>query len=101
MNKPKFNAAFWKGSERTASHVKQEIANRWGAEEAEKYDPIKNCFTGATWHSMGYLINKGEHAIRSTTLIDEETEEDGKKVIKQIPKTVNLFYRKQVHRITP
>ncbi len=101
MSEHTFNASFWKGSEKTAGHVREEIEKRWGREEAEKYDPLINCYTGATWHSMGYLINKGEHAIKSITLVDKEVEEDGKKVIRQIPKTVNLFYRKQVHRITP
>jgi len=32
----------WKGSLNTAEHVRQEIALRWGNEEAGKYDPLKN-----------------------------------------------------------
>lgn len=99
MSVQKYQPAQWKGSVKTYEHVKHEIANRWGEEEAEKYDPLVNCFTGATWHSKGYLIKKGEHAIKSSTIIEDEEEEDGKKTVKRIPKTVNLFYIKQVEKV--
>jgi hypothetical protein len=100
MQQQRYQPAQWKGSVKTANHVREEIANRWGEEEAEKYDPLVNCFTGATWHSMGYLIKKGEHAIKSETVIErEEEDENGEKTVKRIPRTVNLFYIKQVEKI--
>jgi hypothetical protein len=91
--------AVWRGSEKTAASVKEEIAKRWGTEEAEKYDPRKNCFTYRTWQALGYQVKKGEKAIRSQTLV-EVTEPDTKDakqaVTAKYPKTVFLFYYKQV-----
>jgi hypothetical protein len=86
--------AQWRGSETTASAVREEIAKRWGEKEAENYDPRTNCFTFRTWRTKGYHVKKGEKAIRSMT-VKEVTDEDTKE-IKKYPKTVYLFYIKQV-----
>ena len=45
----------WKGSLNTAEHVRQEIALRWGNEEAEKYNPLDqllhvSCLAGKRLH---------------------------------------------------
>src|SRR5947209_7744205 len=93
--------AHWKGSLKTADAVRDEIANRWGEEEAENYDPTKNCFTFKTWLAKGYVVKKGEKAIRSMTLVEvkDENAEDGEEPeTKRYRKTVYLFYIKQVKR---
>ena len=93
--------AHWKGSTKTAEAVRQEIAARWGAQEAENYDPMKNCFTFKTWKAKGYFVKKGEKAIRSMTLIEvkDQTTDEGKEQEKRTyPKTVYLFYIKQVEK---
>ena len=93
--------AYWKGSQKTADAVRQEIAARWGAQEAENYDPTKNCFTFKTWKAKGYFVKKGEKAIRSMTLIevkDQETDEGEEQEKRTYPKTVYLFYIKQVEK---
>ena len=93
--------AVWRGSEKTASDVKKEIAKRWGEEEAETYDPRKNCFTYRTWQALGYQVKKGEKAIRSRTLVevtDPDAKDAKKAVIAKYPKTVFLFYYKQVEQ---
>ncbi len=93
--------AHWRGSLHTADAVREEIARRWGEEEAKNYDPTKNCFTFKTWLSKGYVVNKGEKAIRSMTLVEvkDENAEEGKDTeTKRYPKTVYLFYIKQVKR---
>ena len=88
----------WKGSLNTADTVRQEIAERWGEEEAEKYNPLKNCFTFHTWLSLGYSVKKGEKAIRSYTIKTVTVEEDGKPVEKRYFKTCYLFYYLQVEK---
>lgn len=96
MTQQAYVPAQWKGSVKTADAVRQEIARRWGEEEAENYHPLENCFTFQTWLTKGYHVKKGEKAIRSITLkevTDEETNE-----IKKYPKTVFLFYIKQVEK---
>ena len=96
--------AHWKGSQKTADAVRAEIARRYGAEEAEKYDPDSNCFTLPTWNKLGYKVRKGEHAIRSMTLIEEKDQnakkggEGEQEEVQKYPKTVYLFYIKQVEK---
>src|SRR6266699_4377884 len=93
--------AHWRGSEKTADQVREEIARRYGEEEAEEYDPHTNCFTLPTWNKLGFKIKKGEKAIRSITLVEKEDpnakEGEQSEVIKY-PKTVYLFYIKQVKK---
>ena len=101
MTKPTQELAHWKGSTKTAEAVRQEIAARWGAQEAENYDPMKNCFTFNTWKAKGYFVKKGEKAIRSMTLIevkDQTTDEGEEQEKRTSPKTVYLFYIKQVEK---
>jgi antirestriction protein ArdC len=93
--------AHWRGSENTAATVKQEIAERWGEEEAERYNPKENCFTFKTWEALGYRVKKGEKAIRSITYIevkDKNAQEGKEPEIRKYPKTVYLFYIKQVEK---
>jgi hypothetical protein len=55
--------AHWRGSERTADAVREEIARRWGDDEAAQYNPLTNCFTIQTWNKLGYRVKKGEKAV--------------------------------------
>ena len=93
--------AHWKGSLKTADAVREEIAQRYGEEEAENYDPRENCFTFKTWLAKGYVVKKGEKAIRSMTLVevkDLNTDEGEEQEKRTYPKTVYLFYIKQVEK---
>ena len=93
--------ALWRGSEKTANHVREEIARRYGEEEAQEYNPEINCFTLPTWNKLGYRIKKGEKAIRSITLIEKEDpdQQEGKEPeVYKYPKTVYLFFYKQVEK---
>jgi hypothetical protein len=99
--------AHWRGSEKTADAVRDEIARRWGEAEAAQYDPTKNCFTLHTWNKLGYRVKKGEKAIRSITLVEakdtgntEEQDKEGGEEhdVRKYPKTVYLFYKTQVEK---
>ena len=57
--------AHWRGSLNTADAVREEIARRWGEEEAANYHPLTNCFTFKTWLTKGYHVKKGEKATSS------------------------------------
>ncbi len=107
MTQPMQPAAHWRGSEKTADAVRDEIAKRWGAAEAAQYDPTKNCFTLQTWNKLGYRVKKGEKAIRSITYVEVKdngsTEEKDKPAgeaheVHKYPKTVYLFYKTQVEK---
>lgn len=88
--------ATWKGSTTTARMVASEIASRWGDEEAKNYDPLKNCFTYRTWKAKGYQVQRGEKAIKSITFVPSDPDDPDSDVY---PKTVNLFYIKQVKEV--
>ena len=96
--------AQWRGSAKTADAVRNEIARRWGEEEADQYDPLKNCFTLQSWNKLGYRVKKGERAIRSITYIlategqkgEDETEDTHEE--RTYPKPVYLFYKTQVEK---
>jgi hypothetical protein len=97
--------AHWRGSARTADAVREEIAWRWGDDEAAKYDPLTNCFTIQTWNKLGYRVKKGEKAIRSITYVEgtgqaenAEEDEDEEADVRKYRKTVYLFYRTQVEK---
>ena len=98
MTQQVFTPAQWKGSIKTADAVRQEIAKRWGDEEAEKYNPLANCFTFRTWLTKGYHVKKGEKAIRSMTVVEVKDKINDKEEIRTYPKTVYLFYIKQVEK---
>jgi hypothetical protein len=88
-------SSVYKNGVTTKHIVRQEIAKRWGKEEAKKYNPRKNCFTFDGWIERGYVVQKGEKAIRSWVLLTDKDDED-----KKYPKNVFLFYKKQVKKLT-
>jgi hypothetical protein len=92
--------AQWKGSHKTEDLVRKQIAERWGDEEAGHYDPTKNCFTFQTWWKLGFVVKKGEKALRSYTVLDEIVKDENgtEQVIEKHLKNVYLFYYLQVEK---
>lgn len=84
----------WTGSESTESKVRAQIKERWGDEEASRYDPKVNCMTIGLWNKHGYRIKSGEKALKSYIVIEKKNKKG--EVIKKYPKTINLFFDKQV-----
>ncbi len=100
MTQQLYGTAHWRGSHKTEDRVRKQIAERWGEEEAEKYDPTKNCFTFQTWWQLGYVVKKGEKALKSYTVLDEKVmdEEGHEQSIEKHMKNVYLFYYLQVEK---
>ena len=94
----------WQGSTATFQAVYRQILERWGEEEAKRYDPETNCFTFNTWRAKGYFVKKGEKALRSYTFVKEQevaTDEQGSIEVtagKSHPKGVYLFFYLQVEK---
>jgi hypothetical protein len=84
------------GSETTRDMVAAEIERRWGKNELKKYDAERNCLTFRKWLSLGYIVMKGQRAIRSVTYVKKEDAEGN--VLKTIPRSVFLFYYLQVEK---
>lgn len=87
----------YRGSLATAKTVKEEIARRWGEEEAKLFDPFTSCMTFRKWREYGFSVRKGEKAIRSFTIIEKKDELGN--TIGTYPKSVALFHRLQVDPI--
>lgn len=76
--------------------VRAQIVERWGEDEAIKYDPYQNCRTYVQWASLGYRPKKAQTALRSTTFLDSKNKR-GEPI--KIPRTVCLFYHLQVSKV--
>ncbi|MDD4154749.1 MAG: hypothetical protein PHT30_05020 [Bacilli bacterium] len=85
----------WTGSENTSDLVRKQIAERWGEDEAKRYNPFVNCFTFNGWLKNGYVVRKDEKAIRSFIIVEKKDKKTGA-VIERRPKNIYLFYEKQV-----
>lgn len=87
----------YKGSEATYEMVKDQIAERWGDEVAEEFDPHRDAMPYSSWLAFGYRVKKGQKALKSITFVEVKDEND--KVVRKIKRTVNLFHRRQVEKI--
>jgi len=85
----------WTGSESTSDLVRKQIAERWGEDEAKRYNPFVNCFTFNGWLKNGYVVRKDEKALRSFIIVEKKDKKTGA-VVERRPKTIYLFYDKQV-----
>ena len=85
----------WTGSENTFNLVYKQIAERWGNEEAERYNPKENCLTFRKWLLNGYIVRKGEKAIKSFIIVEKKDKKTGA-VVERRPKTIYLFFDLQV-----
>ena len=87
----------YKGSEKTYEMVKEQIRERFGEEEAERYDPYHLCRTFNQWLKIGYRVKKGETALKSVTMVEKRDEKGV--LIRSYPKKINLFMDTQVEKI--
>ena len=87
----------WTGSEKTSDIVRRQILARWGEEEAGNYDPKSNCLTFNSWLKNGYKVKKGEKAIKSFIVVEKKDKKG--EVVRKYPKSINLFYFRQVEPV--
>ncbi|OGJ54793.1 hypothetical protein A2880_03400 [Candidatus Peribacteria bacterium RIFCSPHIGHO2_01_FULL_49_38] len=88
----------YRGSEQTYEMVKDQIEARWGEACAEEFDPHTDAMPFSSWLSQGYAVKKGQKALKSITFVEVKDEND--KVVRKIRRTVNLFHRKQVEKMS-
>lgn len=86
----------YQGSETTYEMVKEQIAERWGAEAAEEFDPKRDAMPFASWLNYGYRVRKGEKALKSITFIEAKDEKG--EVERKIRRTISLFHKRQVEK---
>ncbi len=88
----------YRGSETTYEMVKEQIEKRWGEEAAEDFDPYTDAMPFSSWLAQGYAVKKGQKALKSITFVEVKDEND--KVVRKIRRTVNLFHKRQVERLS-
>lgn len=88
----------YQGSEATYEAVKAQILARWGEDAAEEFDPYTDAMPFSSWLAQGYSVKKGQKALKSVTFVEVKDEND--KVIRKIRRTVNLFHRRQVEKMS-
>jgi len=88
----------WRGSEKTYEMVREQLRERYGDEVADEFDPASDAAPFLTWASAGFRIKRNERALKSVTYVEVKNERG--EIEKKIRRTVNLFHRKQVEKIT-
>lgn len=88
----------YRGSEQTYEMVKEQIAERWGEDAAEEFDPHTDAMPFSSWLAQGYAVKKGSKALKSITIVEMKDPDDEKKV-RKIRRTVCLFHKRQVQKI--
>lgn len=88
----------WRGSEKTAEDVREQVRERFGDEVAEDFDAASDAMPFSSWLSQGYQVRKGSKALKSITIIEMKDPDDEKKV-RKVRRVVNLFHRRQVDKI--
>lgn len=87
----------YRGSEKTYEMVKEQIEARWGEECAEEFDPHTDAMPYSSWVAHGFVVKKGQRALKSITFIEVKDEND--KIVRKVKRTVNLFHKRQVEKI--
>lgn len=87
----------YRGSEATYEMVKEQIAERWGEDAAEEFDPHTDAMPFVSWAAYGYRVKKGQKCLKSITFV--EVKDDKGKVVRKIKRTVNLFHKRQVEKV--
>lgn len=80
----------WRGSEKTAEQMRKQIRERFGNEAAEAYDPKRHVMSLRNWSRFGVRVNAGESALKTYTLIESDTEEEGEH--KTVRRSVPVFH---------
>lgn len=81
------------GSKYTFEMVLKQIKDRW-PDQADKYDPLRSCFTYRQWLDRGFRVRRGEKSIRSVTWIDGIDRKTGEE--RKFTKQIFLFFFTQV-----
>lgn len=99
MTDQKELTSVWQGSTDTMHMVARQIFERWGEDAVREYDPRKNCFTFNGWKQRGYMVQKGEHGLKSIVYIKVKVKKAGKEIEELRPRTVTVFWKEQVKPI--
>lgn len=75
----------WRGSEKTAENMRQQIRERFGEKAAKEYDPKIHVLSLRRWSEFGIRVRKGESALRTYTIIEDDKDAEGKSFRRSLP----------------
>jgi hypothetical protein len=88
----------WQNSTKTRDMVAEQIKDRWGEAESKKnYNPETSALPYSRWVSLGYRPKRGSRSLKSVTFIEKKDEKGN---IIKYPRTVHLFYYRQLEPIS-
>jgi hypothetical protein len=88
----------WKNSVKTRDAVASQIEARWGKAELSNYSAETSALPYSKWVSLGYRPKRGSKALKSVTYLEQKNAQG--EVIRRFPRTVNLFYYRDVEEVT-
>ena len=88
----------WRGSERSAEAVREQLRTMFNDEVADEFDPAHDAMPFSSWVAQGYVPRKNSKALKAITILEIKDKKTGE-VIRKIKRTVNLFHKNQVTKI--
>ena len=88
----------WRGSEKSEESVREQIRAKYGYECATEFQASTDAMPYKSWASYNFRVKKGERALKSITILEVKDEKG--EVISKIARTVNIFHKRQVAKIT-
>lgn len=90
-------ASTWRGSEKTAEQMREQVRERFGDKAAKEYDPSRHVMSLRQWGRFGIRVRAGESALKTYTIIenDEETGE-----MKRVRRSLPVFHYLQTDLAT-
>ncbi len=87
----------WRGSEKTAEQMRQQVKERFGDKAAKEYDAKRHVMSLRQWGRFGIKIKAGETALKTYTVIENDDETgEAKRVRRSIP----VFHYLQTDLVT-
>ena len=88
----------WRGSERSASAVRDQVRERFGNEVADEFNPATDALTFTSLVAQGFVPRKHSKALKSIVITEVKDKVTGE-VIRKIKRTVNLFHKNDIVKI--
>ena len=85
------------GSEVTKTLIENQIIEKYGPSELKNLDCYHNVRTYKSWVQAGFKVRKGEHALKSITMVEDK--DTNGNILKKYRRPVFLFYYRQVEPI--
>lgn len=88
----------YRGGLKSFEMVKEQVRERWGDKCAEEFNAHTDAMPYSFWAAYNYRVIKGQRALKSITFV--EVKDGLGHVVRKIRRSVNLFHRNQVEKVS-